>query len=337
MLVVEETRTLIYGQEDYAKEVQRLVNRMLLTKTGQALAHKIRSGHGLIFIFPGPADDANADTQENRRGAWIHFYPNTKDAFANVSLKAGSMTLKVRTFRLSPGWGPDEVLFHEMVHAARILGNHDGPLAEEEFFAVLVANIYISEKGKSFDSLRYHYEALSRPMTKAEVEPFIFLLQYDKQKKEDHFNLIEKFCKQHPTFAPMIAEAPAQFNPIRDYYQFKNNLTDFGQERDETPGPVRVTQNESYVPINDGYLIRLLEPRFRADDVAGYGNRARELERVFGSLTLIEAAPLIARLVGRKVGDRVATLFHDHLATATRTKLINILRARISPTVGARH
>jgi hypothetical protein len=334
MLVVEETKTLIYGDENYAKEVQRIVNRFLLTKTGQALAYKIRSSHGLVFIFPGDADDANADTAENSRGAWIHFYPNTKEANANVSLKAGSMTLKVRTFRLSPGWGPDEVLFHEMVHAMRILGNDDGPLKEEEFFAVLVANIYISEKGKSFEHLRYRYEALSRHMTEAEIEPFIFLLQYDEQKKEDHFSLIEKFCKQHPTIAPMIAKAPAKFNPIRDYYQFKENLNDFGLHSDEPPGPlpIRITQNEPYVPISDDYLIGMLEPRFRADDVQGYGQRARKLEQVFGSLTVIEAAPLIARLVARKPGDRVAALFHGHLSTATRLKLINILRTRITKT-----
>ena len=101
---------------------------------------------------------------------------------------------------------------------------------------------------------------------------------------------------------------------------------------DEPPGPlpIRITQNEPYVPITDGYLISLLEPRFRADDVVGYGRRARELERVFGNLTLIEAVPLLVRLLSRKVGDRVAMLFHGHLATATRAKLISVLRVRLT-------
>jgi hypothetical protein len=132
--------------------------------------------------------------------------------------------------------------------------------------------------------------------------------------------------------APLIAKAPAKFNPIRDYYKFKENLNDFDFRSDEPPGPlpIRITQNEAYVSISDDYLIGLLEPRFRADDVAGYGQRAQKLDQVFASLKLFEATPLIARLVSRRTGDRVAMLFHGHLATATRARLINILRTRIT-------
>ena len=240
------------------------------------------------------------------------------------------MTLKVRTIRLSPGFGPDEVLFHEMVHAGRLLGNDDGPLKEEEFFAVLVANIYISEKGKSFKDLRYHYEALSRGMKEEEAEPGVFLFQTDDQRKEDHYDLIAKFCRQHPVVAPMIADSPAKFNPIRDYYSSRDMLKDIPINEPPGPVPIRITQNEDYVPMTDEYLIRLLEPRFRADDVAGYGERARELERVFGGLRLFEAAPLLPRLVMSKPNDRIAMLFHGHLATATRATLINILRTRLT-------
>ena len=52
---------------------------------------------------------------------------------------------------------------------SRILGKDDGPLIEEEYFAVLVANIYISEKGKSFKDLRYRYNAFSRSMMKQKL------------------------------------------------------------------------------------------------------------------------------------------------------------------------
>lgn len=323
----------VSGDATYEKEVLRLVNRILLTQTGQAIDLKIRT-HGWVFINAGDPKDANAATSSSGTpAARIEFYPNTRLDRANVSLATGPVTLKVRTIRLSPGYGPDEVLFHEMVHAARLLGKDDGALDEEEFFAVLVANIYISEKGKSFGDLRYRYDALSRSMTEAEVEPFVFLLQYDAAKKEDHYDLIDKFCRQHTQIAPMIAKAPGKFNPIRDYYTLKENLNDLKfLHSDEPPGPVpiRITENEPYVPITDGYLISLLEPRFRADDVAGYGQRERKLEQVFGGVTRNEAVPLIGRLVSRKPSDRVAVLFHSHLATATRTKLINILRTRLT-------
>jgi hypothetical protein len=326
------------SDETYRSDVEKLVNGILFTKTGQAIDTLIRQ-HGSVWIQPSDSQDAQAETTGvSEATAWINFYPNTGDQNANVTLKLGTMgTMKVKTIRLSPGFAPDEILCHELVHAARILGNDDGPQNEEEFFAVLVANIYISEKGKSYSDLRYHYDALSRPMDEKDVEPFIFLLQWDGQKKEEHLLLIEKFCRQHPTIAPMIAKAPAKFNPIRDFYaygkpapgySFQDSLVDLGSESPELP--IRTTQNESYVLITDEYLIRLLEPRFRADDVEGFGQRAKKLAQVFAGLSLIEAVPLLVRLVSRRPGDEVAKLFHNHLATATRIKLINILRSRIS-------
>jgi hypothetical protein len=46
---------------------------------------------------------------------------------------------------------------------------------------------------------------------------------------------------------------------------------------------------------------------------------------------MIEAVPLILRLVASKnAGDKVATLFRHRLAPASRAKLINILRRRIT-------
>jgi hypothetical protein len=39
----------------------------------------------------------------------------------------------------------------------------------------------------------------------------------------DNLRLIAKFSKQHPVIAPMIASAPAAFNPIRYYYVLVNS------------------------------------------------------------------------------------------------------------------
>jgi hypothetical protein len=335
MQILKHAGIVVIGDAAYEKEVPRLVERMLRTKTGEAVMLKIRS-HGTAVVLASDPDDAEASSQEFTfmgTRARVDFYPNTKQDRANVSLLGpGGTTLKVRTFRMSPGWGPDEVLFHELVHAGRILGGDDGPLTEEEFFAVLVANIYISEKGKSHKDLRYRYEALSRGMTEAEVEPFVFLLQFDEKKKEDHFDLIDKYCRQHPQIAPMIGKAPAKFNPIRDYYALDQHLLDLTLRADEAPGPipVRITQNYARVPLTDEYLISLLEPRFRADDEAGYLGRARKLEEVFAGLIASEAVPLLIRLVTKRSGDRVAFLFHGHLATATRARLIKVLRTRLT-------
>lgn len=325
---LENAKIEIKGSAKYEREVERLVTRILTTKTGQAIGFLIRH-YGWCVIKESDADDLNADTRYlGLHQSLINFYPNTDVRHADVSLKtAGGITLKVNTIRQNPGWEPDEVLFHEMVHAGRFLSNEDGPTKEEEYFAVLIANIYISEKGKSNKDLRYRYELFSRGLTEEEVKPLVYLFQYDTKDKVDHYDLIAKFCGQHTTVAPMIGEAPAKFNPIRDYYKSKEINVPVEPPQ---PLPVRVTANVDYTYINDEYLIGMLEPRFLATDVAGYGQRARKLEQVFASLKVIEAAPLLFRLVMRRAGDRVAMLFHGHLSTATRVKLIGILRTRLT-------
>lgn len=82
------------------------------------------------------------------------------------------------------------------------------------------------------------------------------------------------------------------------------------------------------VPLTDSYLISLLQPRYAADDVAGFGARAKKVEQVFQSTNMVEALPLFTRLVLRRPGDTVSTYFHDHLSTPTRTKLLQILQNR---------
>jgi hypothetical protein len=117
------------------------------------------------------------------------------------------------------GSRPEEILFHELVHAARFVGRDfsqiplSGGMAgyddEEEFFAVLITNIYLSEAGRANLRLDHHgFSNLPAPMTKSEA----FL------KVPENNRLIRKFCSQHPNIAPMIAKARAAFNPIRAYY-----------------------------------------------------------------------------------------------------------------------
>jgi hypothetical protein len=124
----------------------------------------------------------------------------------------------------------------------------------------------------------------------------------------------------------MLGKAPADFNPIRDYYAFKAGYPVFRPKIVEPIyTPVKITQNETFPPASDDYLISLLQPRFQADDVPGFGGRAQELEKVFATLPRDNAAKLLTRLAARSPGDRVAGYFHGHLATATRNKLIKIL------------
>lgn len=236
----------------------------------------------------------------------------------------------MRAFSRAPGHLPDEDLIHELVHAARILGGDlkatklKGTMekwdTEEEFFAVVVTNIYSSEMKRDFRHFRKSHELAWTPeMTAEEVEPWMFLFE------SDNYRLVEKFCNQHPTVAPLIASAQAEFNPIRDYYDFKRGEPPPLVLKVREEEPIRITQYEPRVPITDSYLLGLLEPRYRANDVAGYGGRARELEVGFRQMQGPEVVPLLGRLISRRSGDKVAMYFHDHLATATRKKLLKIL------------
>jgi hypothetical protein len=149
-MTLEHARIVINGDNAYESEVRRLVDRILATKTGQAMDSKIRA-HGWAVISQGDSHEANARTTEVQQAphfAKIVFFPNTKQDNNSVDLDIGDgQTWKVRQLRSNPAWGPDEVLFHELVHAARIVGGDAGPLNEEEFFSVVITNIYISENG----------------------------------------------------------------------------------------------------------------------------------------------------------------------------------------------
>jgi hypothetical protein len=85
---------------------------------------------------------------------------------------------------------------------------------------------------------------------------------------------------------------------------------------------------EKLPPVSDDYLIELLAPRYAANDVAGYGGRARKLEKLFNTVEPAQAKTLLPRFQSRMRGDRVSVLFHDHLSTTTRNNLVGILMSR---------
>jgi hypothetical protein len=76
----------------------------------------------------------------------------------------------------------------------------------------------------------------------------------------------------------------------------------------------------------DSQLLPLLRLRFAANDVAGYGARARKVEEIFKKFDPFEANDLHRRLQARRPGDQVVRYFFEHLSTAERNKLIGILQ-----------
>lgn len=91
--------------------------------------------------------------------------------------------------------------------------------------------------------------------------------------------------------------------------------------------------NPTFIPIGsiDAVLLPLLQKRFAADDVAGFGGRVRQLEEIFRRLDQLQTGALLDRLSFRRNGDQISIYFHDHLSTPTRNNLLNILRAASAP------
>jgi len=119
----------------------------------------------------------------------------------------------------------DEILFHELIHVFRNVSRkwNKQPLTfglnryddSEEFIAVLVTNIYISDKSNKIKTgLRSDHHGFN-PLSTDFDEPFEFF----KSGKQT-FSLIDAFCKDNRGISVRIANdlADAPFNPIADYF-----------------------------------------------------------------------------------------------------------------------
>ena len=346
-----------HGDAAYEQQTVAILSSVLATGTGQAIQAIVRA-HGMIVVEPYTASDevnagarnAYADANNVKdvskldtgtggtKVAYIHFSANEMTKAVVLLPPYYIPTVSVPPVT-GPGSLPDEVLFHEMVHIGRVMGGDfnqiplAGPMSnytdEEDFFAIMVANIYISEKGRpQLRDSHVGFTALASQFSTSEV--FLY--------RDDDYRLIEKYCKQHPVAAPMLAKVNAAFNPIRAYY----DLRLYGPAG--PPPPVAediikttaVARDSNFVGkpsaagtgLSDSLLISILAPRFRANDVAGYGGRAKHFEQVLQGASASDAAKLLNRLEVRARGDKVAALFHDHLATATRQTCLGILRNR---------
>jgi hypothetical protein len=87
-----------------------------------------------------------------------------------------------------PGFEPDEVLFHELIHVTRqFRGRQSGIQVdgggygnEEEYLATVLANLYLSEKGKS---LRGRYGDLPKKTREVKVQGETILWVIDPPPK----------------------------------------------------------------------------------------------------------------------------------------------------------
>jgi hypothetical protein len=209
----------------YERAVANLYHKIGHSHTGRAVLESIAHSHQKILVTPYTTADANAHgtfnafaQQENTRSdprfaghnAHIHYSPTTWNRF-----------LLNQHGHDVAGAHPDEVLLHETTHALREDDGTFNPRAldhaydtEEEFFAILVANIYASELGRLHDlraDHHSHHEISANQDTSAEFLPRLDPNDYK-------YRLIKKFVDEEPKLTHKLAHVRASFNPIRRYF-----------------------------------------------------------------------------------------------------------------------
>jgi hypothetical protein len=224
-----------WSGDEYEAGTQNALIKMDSTEVGrillQSIAWHVRNtpgavSHGILEIRPYAEGDCNGSTVPDvttKAGRLlkpvVHFWPK---AFA----KGGVCSKYLEDHKDEVGAVlPDEALFHEFVHAFRMASGKatDAPIVkggllnyqdDEEFIAVLVTNIYITDpSNKSHSSLRRDHVSF-KTLESDVAESFTFF-----RSSVSTYHLVEKFCKENPAFTQNLAAVKASFNPIAAYYQ----------------------------------------------------------------------------------------------------------------------
>jgi hypothetical protein len=225
--------------EAYEHGVRRILIKISTSKVGRAVLNSIRFHGRVLRIVPNviqlnlcaPADTDEVDVfQYNWNNA-----RKIVNALAPIDLPAlrgrinftpgmyatGGACQKFYEPRSQFTPSEEEVLLHELVHGVRIvsLKLNLGPAAEkglmmydndEEFFAVLVENIFQSEFNRG--PLRSSHTGFME-MDKNLQGSLAFF-----QVSGNAFEKIEKFATQNPGFAKALSNIEVPFNPLNAFF-----------------------------------------------------------------------------------------------------------------------
>ncbi|MCL2714750.1 MAG: hypothetical protein FWD68_09275 [Alphaproteobacteria bacterium] len=169
----------------------------------------------------GPDEEVLLDRVGKGQNVDIHFTPGSFRDF--LTTHTGGLAV------FTAGAQPDEILLHEMVHAVRLMKGLMIPIIplpndyenDEEFFAILVANIYASEthrvirvsKGVSYPDQRADHNKY-KLSTESEID-----FMPAKDDGDFHFVLVRKLVAEQPAFTNSLRQVDCPFNPIRRYFE----------------------------------------------------------------------------------------------------------------------
>jgi hypothetical protein len=204
----------------YTRKVNEHLTWIRRTTSGQILLAAIKFHGRPVVIQPYAGVDCNATGGSQmvggaRQGV-VWYSPDTFSVHG-----ACSATQSVNNRGLY--W--DEILFHELVHVFRgvsgkflkqpVFGGLSKYDDTEEFYAVLLTNIYVSDRTNKIKSglRRDHkgFHALEPTLT----QPWGFFAS-----GRQTFGLIQRFVAENPGISVRLANdvANAPFNPLADYY-----------------------------------------------------------------------------------------------------------------------
>jgi len=252
MIVKNRTGQSVATQSDlnpvlrtaFENEVHDLLNQNI--HSSQVGYHVLTEIWGdTVWILPQSPDflDAETDYPGTARDAYgkgqhvgVSTYNLDTDRFEKQiiekSLGTGKGTGALILF--SPRWwssdqGPgslaDEMLLHELVHALRInegryraASTVNSPVDRcydnvEEFYAIMVANIFMSERGKG--RLRANHKGFDDLIYSGRVDDLTDSAAFYKTYKDD----ITTFCQEMSTLSYWLNKIEVDFNPIREYFK----------------------------------------------------------------------------------------------------------------------
>jgi nucleoid-associated protein YgaU len=169
-------------------------------------------------VFAGGSDNPNTPTDERLQtlgfgtgggtDARIHFSPDSP--FSN----SGPIVSQ-----------PEHVLFHEMVHALREMQGEsdDVPTGAqdkgydnvEEFFAILMTNIFVSEQNPNATLRKDHHGHTALPAAESTSEGFLL------NNAENLFWIKYLYPQEMDYFLAVAGNPLAAFNPLREYVVFQ--------------------------------------------------------------------------------------------------------------------
>lgn len=219
-------------RKEFNDIIADLLSQISLYDIGNALYHELDSTPQFVTIWPYGLyhDDVNAtagvahkDWPASTRSG-LPVTPSDRSSAMGTGAGADAIVHISpnqwdRSGAHGPGSQPDEILFHELVHASRKMRGrayrmpvNAGYDNEEEYISVVLTNVYLSHKRQMvFRANHTGHRPLPQP------ERFLANVQNVNLPPEE---LIERF--RHTTLPfyyniMRIPDATAWFNPVRDY------------------------------------------------------------------------------------------------------------------------